>query len=59
VAVKVRFVPFLTHTRSITLPEPTTDAAELDRAAREVLGMFELTRAVRLLGVRAEFPRED
>jgi DNA polymerase-4 len=59
VAVKVRFVPFLTHTHSITLPEPTSDAAALDRAAREVLGMFELTRAVRLLGVRAEFPRED
>ncbi|WIV54511.1 DNA polymerase IV [Amycolatopsis nalaikhensis] len=58
VAVKVRFVPFLTHTHSITLPEPTSDAAEIDRAAREVLGMFELTRAVRLLGVRAEFPRE-
>lgn len=59
VAVKVRFVPFLTHTHSITLPEPTSDAAELDRAAQEVLAMFELTRAVRLLGVRAEFPRED
>ena len=59
VAVKVRFVPFLTHTHSMTLPEPTSDAAEIDRAAQEVLGMFELTRAVRLLGVRAEFPRED
>ncbi|SEF23321.1 DNA polymerase-4 [Amycolatopsis pretoriensis] len=59
VAVKVRFVPFLTHTHSITLPEPTSDAAELDRAAQEVLAMFELTRPVRLLGVRAEFPRED
>ncbi|MEU0792957.1 DNA polymerase IV [Amycolatopsis sp. NPDC005961] len=59
VAVKVRFVPFLTHTHSITLPEPTSDAGEIDRAAQEVLGMFELTRAVRLLGVRAEFPRED
>jgi DNA polymerase-4 len=59
IAVKVRFVPFLTHTHSITLPEPTSDADEVDRAAREVLGMFELTRAVRLLGVRAEFLRED
>jgi DNA polymerase-4 len=59
VAVKVRFAPFLTHTHSITLPEPTSDAAELDRAALEVLGMFDLTRAVRLLGVRAEFPRAD
>jgi DNA polymerase-4 len=59
VAVKVRFVPFLTHTHSITLPEPTSEAGEIDRAAQEVLGMFELTRAVRLLGVRAEFLRED
>ncbi|MEU7789711.1 DNA polymerase IV [Amycolatopsis sp. NPDC049159] len=59
IAVKVRFVPFLTHTHSITLPEPTSDATEIDQAAREVLGMFELTRAVRLLGVRAEFLRED
>jgi DNA polymerase-4 len=59
VAVKVRFVPFMTHTHSVTLPSPTSDPAELDRAAREVLGMFELTRAVRLLGVRAEFLRED
>jgi DNA polymerase-4 len=59
VAVKVRFVPFLTHTHSITLPEPTSDAAEIERAAQEVLGMFTLTRAVRLLGVRAEFPRDS
>ncbi|WP_329048089.1 DNA polymerase IV [Amycolatopsis sp. NBC_01488] len=59
VAVKVRFVPFLTHTHSITLPEPTSDAAEIDRAAQEVLAMFTLTRAVRLLGVRAEFLRAD
>jgi DNA polymerase-4 len=57
--VKVRFAPFLTHTHSVTLPEPTSEADEIDRAAQEVLGMFELTRAVRLLGVRAEFPRED
>ena len=59
VAVKVRFVPFMTHTHSVTLPSATSDPAELDRAAQEVLGMFELTRAVRLLGVRAEFLRED
>jgi len=58
VAVKVRFVPFLTHTHSITLPSPTSDEAELDRAAQEVLAMFELTRPVRLLGVRAEFAHD-
>jgi DNA polymerase-4 len=58
VAVKVRFAPFLTHTRSVTLPEPTSDVAELERAACEVLGRFDLTRPVRLLGVRAEFANE-
>ncbi|MFE0026931.1 DNA polymerase IV [Amycolatopsis sp. NPDC059021] len=56
VAVKVRFAPFLTHTHSVTLPEPTADAAEIERAAGTVLAMFELTKPVRLLGVRAEFP---
>ncbi|OLF05512.1 DNA polymerase IV [Actinophytocola xinjiangensis] len=56
VAVKVRFAPFFTHTRSRTLPAPTSDPDELERAAGEVLALFELTRPVRLLGVRAEFP---
>jgi DNA polymerase-4 len=56
VAVKVRFVPFFTQTRSVTLPAPTGDAATLERAAAEVLGRFDLGRPVRLLGVRAEFP---
>jgi DNA polymerase-4 len=55
VAVKVRFAPFITLTRSITLPAPTSDAAEIERAALEVLDLFEHTRPVRLLGVRAEF----
>jgi DNA polymerase IV len=56
VAVKVRFVPFFTHTRSMTLPAPTADAALLEKAALEVLAKFELDRPIRLLGVRAEFP---
>ena len=55
VAVKVRFVPFFTHTRSAKLPAPTSDAGELTRGALEVLGRFELDRPIRLLGVRAEF----
>lgn len=55
VAVKVRFAPFDTQTHSVTLPAPSSDAAELERAAREVLGRFDDPRAVRLLGVRAEF----
>ncbi|HEV2784200.1 MAG TPA: DNA polymerase IV [Actinophytocola sp.] len=55
VGVKVRFAPFVTTTRSITLPEPTDDAGVLEKAALQVLEMFELTRPVRLLGVWATF----
>lgn len=55
VAVKVRFAPFLTKTHSVTLPAPSDSPAELERAALEVLTMFDLGRAVRLIGVRAEF----
>ncbi|MBN9098525.1 MULTISPECIES: DNA polymerase IV [unclassified Pseudonocardia] len=55
VAVKVRFAPFTTRTRSATLEAPTTDAAALEAAALRVLGLFTPGRAVRLLGVRAEF----
>jgi DNA polymerase IV len=58
VAVKVRFAPFFTHTRSMTLPAPTGDVSLLEKAAVEVLGKFELNRPIRLLGVRAEFPDE-
>jgi len=55
VAVKVRFAPFFTQTRSLTLPEPTSDVGEITQAALTVLSRFEITRPVRLLGVRAEF----
>jgi len=54
VAVKVRFAPFFTHSRSMTLPAPTADAAAIEAAAREVLGRFDTRRPVRLVGVRAE-----
>jgi len=56
VAVKVRFAPFFTHTRSMTLPAPTSSAADIEEAALAVLGLFTDDRPVRLLGVRAEFP---
>jgi DNA polymerase-4 len=58
VAVKVRFAPFFTHTRSMTLPAPTSDAELLEKAAAAVLAKFELDRPIRLLGVRAEFATE-
>ncbi|MCO1658688.1 DNA polymerase IV [Pseudonocardia humida] len=57
VAVKVRFVPFTTRSRSKTLPTPTTDATAFEAAALEVLDRFRRGRAVRLLGVRAEYEK--
>jgi DNA polymerase IV len=59
VAVKVRFAPFFTHTRSMTLPAPTSEAAAIEAAALTVLARFADDRPVRLLGVRAEFPAAD
>jgi DNA polymerase-4 len=59
VAVKVRFAPFFTHTRSVPLPTPTADPAAIERAALQALARFFLTRPVRLLGVRADFPAPD
>jgi DNA polymerase-4 len=55
VAVKVRFAPFFTSTRSAKLQQPTAELAALERAALEVLERFDHGRAIRLLGVRAEF----
>jgi DNA polymerase IV len=55
VAVKVRFAPFSTYTRSATLAAPTTDGDRFSAAALDVLELFPSRRPVRLLGVRAEF----
>lgn len=59
VGVKVRFVPFFTKVRAMKLPAPTSSAEELAAAALVVLDRFEHGRAVRLLGVRAEFSADD
>ncbi|PSL45287.1 DNA polymerase-4 [Saccharothrix carnea] len=55
VVVKVRFVPFFTCTRGVALAEPTMDVEPIEAAAVAALARFDDTRAVRLLGVRAEF----
>ncbi len=55
VAVVVRTATFFTRTRITTLPAPTRDADEVAGAAVGLLERFELTRPVRLLGVRVEF----
>jgi DNA polymerase-4 len=54
IGVKVRFVPFVTQTRSVTLDAPTADPDTIERAALDVLTRFRHSRPVRLLGVRAE-----
>ena len=55
VVVKVRFAPFFTSTHAMKLVERTRDPDRIVNAALEVLGRFDMTRPVRLLGVRAEF----
>ena len=59
VVVTVRTAPFTTRTHGRTLPAPTTDAAAIEAAAVALLDRFTSTRPVRLVGVRAEFTRED
>jgi DNA polymerase-4 len=54
VGMKLRYAPFETRTRSLTLPGPTSDLGEITDAALELLGRFDETRAVRLVGVRLE-----
>jgi DNA polymerase IV len=54
VGMKLRYAPFETRTRSLTLPDPTRDADRITDAALELLGRFDQARAVRLVGVRAE-----
>jgi DNA polymerase-4 len=54
VGVKVRYTPFETRQRSLTLPAPTSEAEVIGDAAVELVGRLDHTRKVRLLGVRAE-----
>ncbi len=57
VGLKIRLAPFITVTRSVTLPAPTNDLQVLSDAAVSLLDRLEphqRTRSVRLLGVRLE-----
>jgi DNA polymerase-4 len=53
IGVKLRFDDFRTVTRDTTLAAPTDDAAMIRRAAGLCLKRIELSRRIRLLGVRA------
>jgi DNA polymerase-4 len=55
VVVKVRYAPFFTHTHRRPLATPASAAEEIEQAAFGALDDFTSRRAVRLLGVRAEF----
>jgi DNA polymerase-4 len=57
VVVKVRYIPFTTHTHAHALATPTTEATAIEQAALTALDRFTERRPVRLLGVRAEFAR--
>ena len=60
VVVKVRLIPFITKTRGIALPEPTSAADAIAAGARAALARFPpIERPVRLLGVRAELEQRD
>ncbi|HRD61324.1 MAG TPA: DNA polymerase IV, partial [Nocardioides sp.] len=54
VGLKLRYKPFFTISRSLTLPEPTNDPVRLADAAVSLLDRVEQDRPVRLLGVRLE-----
>jgi DNA polymerase IV len=54
VAVTVRTNTFYTRTKIRKLPTPSVDSQLIDRTALDLLGLFELDRPIRLLGVRLE-----
>ncbi len=53
IGIKLRFDDFRIVTRDLTLPAHTMDARNIRRAAGECLKRVDLTRRLRLLGVRA------
>ncbi len=52
VGIKLRFEDFKTVTRDLTLPQATAEAADIRQAAGQCLKRVDLSRRLRLLGVR-------
>ena len=59
VGLKLRYRPFITVSRSLTLAEPSNDPEVLADAAVSLLERVEQERPVRLLGVRLEMVPPD
>jgi DNA polymerase-4 len=53
IGIKLRFDDFKSVTRDLTLPAHTMDARTIRRAAGECLKRIDLSRRLRLLGLRA------
>ncbi len=53
IGIKLRFDDFKTVTRDLTLPQPVSDAVAIRHAAGLCLKRVDLSRRLRLLGVRA------
>lgn len=53
IGIKLRLEDFSTMTRDLTLDTPTSDARTMRRAAGQCLKRADLTRRMRLLGIRA------
>ena len=53
IGIKLRFEDFKTVTRDLTLPEAVLEAAAIRQAAGQCLKRVDLSRRIRLLGVRA------
>jgi DNA polymerase IV len=59
VTLKVRYVPFETHTTTAALTQPTFDRATICDAAAALVERFDHSRKVRLMGVRLEMTPVD
>ena len=53
IGIKLRFDDFKTVTRDLTLPVPVMEAVDIRHAAGQCLKRVDLSRRIRLLGVRA------
>jgi DNA polymerase IV len=51
VTLKIRFEPFETHTRQVSVKKPLDSDDEITRLALSLFGQFSLDRRVRLIGV--------